>query len=323
MVRQLSAVRSINPAHNEHGMTSFSRILWIGSGLSSPQSGQGTFTIVASLAFVIGSLSFDKFAREFTVALAVIRHRQIRPEACPQPRFQFVQHHPGNNRKIEILCGRDRQPYEFDQFSVGVNDVFKPTRNCRGLRTKEPRVETTGKAGRRYRTRNKLQYGRIGIVASFPELGPWTRGPVARNRPFGADDQTGLLKCFADRGQSERADKIVRRWREVRQKFPFDRRKQGLCHRHESVGGIQAAARENEFPGHKLMTRMSAPEQNFGRGRRPVDDDERGGVLRRHDAVDAVTLAVHDVARDLDHVSSVTAYLTSPQNWNSVIPIYG
>ena len=52
----------------------------------------------------------DQFAPKIVIALAIERHRQIQLEARLQSRFQFFQHDRGNDRKIEMLRLRNRQP---------------------------------------------------------------------------------------------------------------------------------------------------------------------------------------------------------------------
>jgi hypothetical protein len=58
-------------------------------------------------------------------------------------------------------------------------------------------------------------------------------------------------------------------------------------HRHDTVARIHAPARKNEFSWQELMTRMASPQQNFGLALRPINDNERRGIV----GLDAVTKA--------------------------------
>jgi hypothetical protein len=78
------------------------------------------------------------------------------------------------------------------------------------------------------------------------------------------------------------------------------------------VSGINAPARENKFPRHERVARMSSAEQNFGFGVRPINDDKRGGIPRLDIRVETDTLTFDQMTRDRGHSAITRAASCGP-----------
>lgn len=85
--------------------------------------GTATFALRATVALAHPT-KLQHHAGKFPAQHAVERHGQVVAEAGRDARLEFHEHALRHRRNVEFLRGRDRQPGEFHELRVGMNDAL-------------------------------------------------------------------------------------------------------------------------------------------------------------------------------------------------------
>ena len=254
-----------------------------------------------------GAVSLDQVTSELSVACDIKRHGTIGPEALTQHRLQFIDHQCSDDWKVERFRLGNRPPRHFDELGIGMNDIFHVMHNCAAVGDEEARVETPGKPRRSYRPRNEEQSGRIGPEAGLYKFAPQIGRRIPAAHILGSDYQASLLERFTDRRKRQRLGVQIALKPGSGEQLPPDIVVQQRRRWHDTVARIDTPARKNKFSWQELVTCMTLPQQNSWLALRPINNNERCGILGLDSDAKTDTLSFDQMAWHGFHDDSTRA----------------
>ena len=174
------------------------------------------------------------------------------PQAGGNPRGQFLEHHAGDGRHVELGRVRDRHPDQFDQLGIGADDAVDAVGDLGRVGGEEARVEAPRPPRRGDGAGDEMDAREIGKDAGSGKFGPDVAGHHRRRFALDAEQEPGFLAGLAHRRERKAAGVAGARIGDAQQELALRFGVQFARRRHGASSASMRPPGKTNLPGMNL-----------------------------------------------------------------------